>query len=129
MHRTLKAATTRPPEKDHAAPQARFDAFREEYNQERPHAALAGKTPGSQYLKSERRCPGAAPEPEYPKHFLVRRVSRAGNLRMHHRQVFVSIALTGELLGLEETEDREWSVYLGLYLLGRLKEENYRIQA
>jgi transposase InsO family protein len=129
MHRTLKAATTRPPEADHRAQQARFDAFREEYNQERPHAALAGKTPGSQYLKSERSYPGVAPEPEYPKHFLVRRVSRAGNFRMHNQQVFASIALVGELLGLEETEDREWSVYLGPYLLGRLREENYRLQA
>jgi transposase InsO family protein len=129
MHRTLKAATTRPPEADHPAQQARFDAFREEYNEERPHAALEGKTPGSQYLKSERAYPGKAPEPEYPKHFLVRRVSRAGNLRMHNKQVFVSIALTGELLGLEETEEQVWSVYFADYLLGRLHQRDYRVHA
>lgn len=128
MHRTLKAETARPPEKDHAAQQARFERFQAEYNQERPHAALGGRTPGSQYLKSERAYPGTAPEPTYPKHYLVRRVSRAGNFRMHNRQVFASLPLVGELLGLEETDDRIWSVYLGPYLLGRLSEENYRLQ-
>jgi hypothetical protein len=108
--------------------EARFDRFQAEYNHERTHAALGGKTPGSQYRKSERAYPGAAPEPTYPNHYLVRRVSRAGNFRMHNRQVFASLPLVGELLGLEETDDRIWSVYLGEYLLGRLSEEHYRLQ-
>lgn len=127
MHRTLKAETTRPPEAHLAAQQARFDQFREEYNTVRPHAALDGRTPSAVYLPSERRYPEHLPEPEYPKHFLLRRVSRAGNFRMHNRQVFTTIALVGETLGFEETDDGIWSVYFCNYLLGRLHERDYRL--
>ena len=47
MHRTLKAEATRPPEHNQAAQQARFDRFRREYNDERPHEALNYRTPAS----------------------------------------------------------------------------------
>ena len=39
MHRTLKAEACRPPQGTLGAQQRRFDAFRREYNQERPHEA------------------------------------------------------------------------------------------
>src|SRR6185369_10852744 len=37
MHRTLKAETTRPPARTLAAQQRKFNAFRAEFNDERPH--------------------------------------------------------------------------------------------
>ena len=40
MHRTLKAETTRPAAGSLTAQQRRFNDFREEFNQERPHEAL-----------------------------------------------------------------------------------------
>jgi hypothetical protein len=40
MHRTLKAETARPPEADLESQQRRFDAFRKEFNEIRPHEAL-----------------------------------------------------------------------------------------
>ena len=40
MHKTLKAETTRPPAANAAAQQRRFDSFRVEYNNERPHQNL-----------------------------------------------------------------------------------------
>ncbi len=40
MHRTLKEQTTRPPAADRRGQQRRFDDFRREYNEERPHEAL-----------------------------------------------------------------------------------------
>ncbi|MFL5574710.1 MAG: integrase core domain-containing protein [Gemmatimonadaceae bacterium] len=42
MHKTLKAEACRPPEANGRAQRRRFDAFRAEYNTERPHAALGG---------------------------------------------------------------------------------------
>lgn len=36
MHRTLRAETTRPPGVDLARQQRMFNAFRHEYNEERP---------------------------------------------------------------------------------------------
>jgi transposase InsO family protein len=40
MHRTLKAATTRPPQAHLAAQQRAFNRFRVLYNEERPHQYL-----------------------------------------------------------------------------------------
>ncbi len=45
MHRTLKQETAMPPERNFRAQQRAFDRFRHEYNQLRPHEALAMQTP------------------------------------------------------------------------------------
>jgi hypothetical protein len=47
MHRTLKAAATRPPERHQQAQQGRFDRFCREDNEARPHEALHSRTPAS----------------------------------------------------------------------------------
>ena len=54
MHRDLKAETTRPPAAELAAQQRLFDAFREEFNEERPHEALGQQTPAELYTPSPR---------------------------------------------------------------------------
>jgi transposase InsO family protein len=79
MHRTLKAEATRPPERNQATQQARFDRFCQEYNYERPHEALGQRTPASLDHSSPRRMPAKLAEPEYPGHCLVRRVSNVGS--------------------------------------------------
>src|SRR5436190_4070595 len=78
MHRTLKAATARPPAANARAQQRRFDAFRQEYNEERPHEALGGEPPGRLWRPSARPYPEKMPEPEYPEHTEKRLVSNAG---------------------------------------------------
>ena len=45
MHLTLKREATRPPGMNPLYQQARFDAFRYEFNSERPHQALAMQCP------------------------------------------------------------------------------------
>jgi putative transposase len=57
MHKTLKAEATRPPKADRRAQQRRFDTFRAELNEERPHEALAQATPASCYAASPRAYP------------------------------------------------------------------------
>jgi transposase InsO family protein len=57
MHSTLKAETARPPRSRWRAQQRSFQAFRQEYNHERPHEALAYATPASQYQSSLRLYP------------------------------------------------------------------------
>src|SRR5262249_8360179 len=54
MHLTLKTETTRPPGFNSLQQQARFDAFRQEFNAERPHEALAMKCPAEVYSASTR---------------------------------------------------------------------------
>ena len=66
MHRTLKAETTRPAAGSLAAQQRRFNIFREEFNQERPHEALDQETPATCYAPSPRPMPDRLPPLEYP---------------------------------------------------------------
>jgi transposase InsO family protein len=58
MHRTLKQDAVRPPRANLPEQQRAFDHFREEYNDQRPHAALQHGTPGSVYQYSRREYTG-----------------------------------------------------------------------
>lgn len=127
MHRTLKAEATRPPEPSQAAQQARFDRFRREYNDERPHEALHYSTPASLYRPSPRSLPAPLPAPTYPGHYVVRRVSNAGTFRFQTRQLFISDTLLQEDIALEETADGIWSIYFYDVLLARLDERDFKL--
>jgi hypothetical protein len=135
MHRTLKAETTRPPERDMASQQARFDRWRAEVNEERPHEALGGANPSSVYRPSVRRMPDVLLEPEYPGHFevqgapMVRFLSKDGNIRFKKHQFFVSKALAHEYLGLEEVGDGVWSLSFHDRVLARFDERNWKLRA
>jgi transposase InsO family protein len=128
MHRTLKAAVCRPPRGSLAAQQRAFNRFRVEFNTDRPHQALQGRPPAAVYRPSPRPYPETLPPLEYPGHFLVKRVTSAGTVRFKHRLLFVSHALKQHAIGLTETDDGIWSIYLGSVLLGRLNERDYRIR-
>lgn len=129
MHKTLKAETTRPPEQDMIAQQARFDRWRAEFNEERPHEALGYETPASCYTASPRSMPTVLPEPEYPGHFEVRYLSKDGNVRFKHRQFFVSQTLSHEHVGFEEVDDGVWDLYFFDRLLARLDERDFKLRA
>lgn len=123
MHRTLKAETTRPPAANASAQQRLFDSFRNEFNAERPHETLEQKPPAQLYQPSPRPFPNRLPQPEYPGHFEVRRVSRNGGIRWKRGWVNISHSLLEEDVGLEETDDGVWSLYFGPMLLGRFDED------
>jgi transposase InsO family protein len=127
MHRTLKAEATRPPRGNLSAQQRAFGAFREEYNHERPHAALAGDPPAARYTHSRREYPERLPPLEYPGHFLVKRVTNAGTIRFKDRLLFLANALKQHHVGLEETGDGIWSLYLGAVLLGKIDEREMKV--
>lgn len=124
MHRTLKAETTRPPEQTLTAQQARFDDFRREYNEVRPHQALDFSTPASRYASSARPLPAALPEPSYPAHAELRSVSRNGTIKFKGRVYFLSSTLSLELVALEEVDDGIWNVYFYDRLLGRIDQRS-----
>jgi transposase InsO family protein len=129
LHKTLKAEAIRPPRATLASQQRAFNVFRREYNAERPHAALAGATPLSHYVASPRPYPRVLPPPEYPAHFLVKPVTSMGYFRFKTHLVFTARALQHQQLGLEETADGVWSLYLHTTLLGRLDERDYHVHA
>ena len=51
----------------------KFDRFRKEFNEERPHEALAMKQPAQVYHLSTRPMPKRIESYDYPSHYLVRR--------------------------------------------------------
>ena len=104
MHGTLKAEACKPAQKTPKAQQARFDAFRAEYNGERPHEALGQIPPTRLYHPSPR--PYAAPkgDPDYGDD-QVRRIRTSGEIRWSGGLIFVSEALVGEAVALREQDD------------------------
>jgi hypothetical protein len=126
MHRTLKAETTRPPATGLHGQQKRFDAFRREYNQERPHEALGQRPPGRLYRPAPRPYPERIPEVEYPGHYEVRKVVSGGTFMWHGQPVFVSESLEGEHVGLVEIEDGLWKVWFAGMELGIVDEIDLR---
>lgn len=120
MHKTLKADATRPPSSSLTEQQLRFDRFRREYNDERPHESLGQETPASCYSPSTRSFPSRLPDLSYPGHYEVRVVTQSGAINFGSRRFQISTALTNQELGLEETDDDLWTVSLGPLMLGTL---------
>jgi len=128
MHKTLKRGAIRPPRATLAAQQRAFNRFRREYNDERPHQFLRGRTPGSLYRPSSRPYAGALPALEYPRHFIVKRVTNAGTIRFKTKLLYLSTALKAHRVGLDEVDDGIWSVYFCDVLLGRIDERTALIK-
>ena len=128
MHKTLKADAIRPPRATLLTQQRAFNAFRQEYNEERPHQHLRGGTPAAVYHPSPRAYDARLPPIEYPGHFLVRRVGSAGTFCFKQRPLFITHSLASHTIGLEEVADGIWSIYFCQVLLARLDERDYRIR-
>ena len=128
MHKTLKAEATRPPRTSCRAQQRRFNTFRAEFNDERPHEALDMHTPAFFYQHSALEMPARIARLEYPDRFETRYVSANGGIRWHNHWVCVSTVCAGEYVGLEEIDDGVWNVYFGALRLGRFLERHLRIE-
>ena len=109
FHRTLLEAM-RPVAADRAAQADRFEAFRHDYNHNRPHQALGQMAPGSFYEPSPRAMPSRLPEPEYPGAMIIRKVRTSGEIKLEGQFVHISSALAGDAIGLEETQ-QGWRVW------------------
>jgi len=127
MHRTLKAETARPPAANGSSQQERFDQFRRVYNEQRPHEALLQRTPSELYQPAVRPYPKRLPKPEYPGHYEVRYVHQGGEIKWQGGYLFLSEALRGEHVGLEEDDDGVWAVYFGSHRLARFDERERKL--
>jgi transposase InsO family protein len=122
FHRTLQAEVLRAAAyPDLASAQAAFTAWREIYNQERPHHALALAVPASHYQPSPRPFPEVLPPLEYGPEDSVRAVAPSGQVRYQARAFFVSQALRGQRVALRPTPtDGVLAVYFCREWLGTL---------
>ena len=127
MHRTLKEDTARPPAATLAEQQARFDAFREIYNNERPHEGLGFRYPASLYRPSPRSYPCALREPQYGADCEVRRVRSNGEIKWRGELIFVSQVLVGEPVGIDQTQTGDWRVRYATVELGGIDIERRRL--
>jgi len=110
FHRVLKRETACPPAASRRAQQRRFGTFVTEYNDERPHEALAQTPPATRYTPSPRPMPRRVPAPVYPAAWAVRRVLRGGEIKWRGRPLFLTHVLAGEDVALEPTDDGVWLV-------------------
>ena len=128
LHRTLKEATAMPTQRNRRAQQRAFDEFRHEYNEVRPHQALAMHTPAAIYHASPRTYPARVPEPEYDR-MAVRRVQQRGDICWKgHHHIFVSEVLYGERIGLLPIDDRYQRLYLATTPIARFDTHKLRIE-
>jgi transposase InsO family protein len=119
MHLTLQQETMNPMASNRRSQQRRFDQFRNEYNQQRPHEALGMRTPDSCYTASPRPYPVRVCEPDYDTSLLVRRVHLRGQFSWKHDDVFVSETLIGERIALQPIDDHWYTIYFATFPLGR----------
>jgi hypothetical protein len=120
FHQTLKQETASPPALDLRKQQEAFARFQQEYNHERPHEALAYRTPADVYVRSVRRYPAKVPEVEYQSGAILRNISGSGDLKWKSEKTFLSKVLDGEVVGLIQQDDDFYEVYFGPVLLGWL---------
>ena len=123
----MKRETARPPAATLRAQQRRLDDFRHRYNDERPHEALGLATPASQWQPSPRAYPAHVSRPAYPGHWEVRRVCEGGRIKFQNRRTFLTEALHGQDVGLEEIEDGIWRIAYYQHPIGFLDVETGQV--
>ena len=130
-HRTLKEETTQPREKTFSAQQARFDAFRNEYNHERPHEAIHMAVPAAYYHPSTSRLPSGNEWPglDYPEGWQRRQVRQCGEIKWRGELIFVSTLLAGETLAVQPVSSTVSLIRFCSLILGVLREDNTFVPA
>jgi transposase InsO family protein len=126
FHLTLQQDTATPPAPTPVAQQHRFDRLCREYNEVRPHEALGYDTPAQHYVASSRAYPTRLEDPWYDATHQVRRVKRGGVIKWQGAEVFVSEAVSGELVGLAETASGDWAIRFTHVELGRIDRRTRR---
>jgi len=104
--------------------QARSTRWLAGYNQERPHEALAGRTPAQLYRPSRRPYPKTLPPLTYPQRWKVRRVRNRGHIKWRARLRFIGRAFVGQTVGLQPLNAAVHAVYLGQLLIGHLHDQD-----
>lgn len=128
MHLDLKGEATRPAGFNLRTQQRKLNQFVNEYNYERPHAALDLETPGSVHEYSPRPYKDKIEEWVYPNYCEVRRVTKNGAIRWRSTKwVMVATSLCDKHVGLEELGDGIWRIYFRQKMLGYFDENKLRI--
>jgi hypothetical protein len=122
MHRTLKLEVD---VADNLRTQQRaFDVWRGEFNDVRPHAALAQRPPARIYQPSSRRYPRPLTRPEPYAWSHTARVDKDGYIRLQRNKILITRALRHRDVELERVSETALSVRWGNILLGKIDEQS-----
>ena len=127
MHLTLKQEATKPAAANVLQQQTRFDTFVEQYNQERPHQALAMKVPADLYTRSARVYRGLE-DLTYPFHDQTVAVTHCRRICFKGRKVNLSHVFAGQNVGVTQVGERIWLVTFMQYDLGYFDDETCRLE-
>jgi putative transposase len=127
MHLTLKKEATKPAAANVLQQQARFDAFVDRYNRERPHQALDMKVPADVYTRSPRVYRGLE-ELSYPFHDATVMVTNCGRICWKARKINFSHVFAGQNVGVTQVGERIWLVTFMDYDLGYFDDETCRLE-
>ena len=107
--------------------QARFDRWQREFNEERPHQALAMHVPADVYTPSDQPYRGLS-ELDYPLHDWATVVTHCGRICFKGRKVNLSQVFAGQQVGIWQTDERIWLVTFMQYDLGYFDDETCRLE-
>ncbi|MCH6259408.1 integrase core domain-containing protein [Puniceicoccaceae bacterium K14] len=120
MHKTLKAEAIKPPSPNFRAQQRRFDRWRKEFNEVRPHESLEQTCPADLYHASEKRYCGSDTQVEYNERFKKVFVQENGSIRHNKNSYYIGDAFAGVHVGLLKINRLRTEVYYANIRLGRL---------
>jgi putative transposase len=127
MHLTLKREATKPAAANVLQQQARFDAFVQQFNHERPHQALEMKVPADLYVRSPRVYRGLE-DLSYPFHDGTFTVTTCGRICFKGQKVNLSQVFAGQNVGVTQVGERIWLVTFMTYDLGYFDDETCRLE-
>jgi putative transposase len=98
--------------------QAAFDLWREEYNTQRPHEALAMRVPAEVYQRSERRYKGTPTEVDYGGMETRKVRDKTGEIGYRRERIMITSAIGGWTVGLSPEKNGLVEVWFSKLLLG-----------
>lgn len=125
LHRTLnEELLSRRPFADLEECQARFEPWRQSYNEVRPHEACQDRPPSCRYQTSERPFPETLPPVTYAPGETVRKVDPCGVLSFQNHRFRIGRGFAGQSVALRGTEGTTgYIVHFGVHPIAALDLE------
>lgn len=124
FHRTLNEdLLKRTLIRDLAHAQQLFDAYRVEFNTERPHGALNLDVPAKHYVRSSRPLPHAPKEPEYEAGKTLRKVNCKGYISLKNHRYYLSEIFADKFMELDCLDEKIFAVCYGNFIVAKIDVE------
>lgn len=121
MHLTLQQDAAKPDDLELEEQIIKLWEFQDYYNNVRPHESIGQQRPCDVYYPSSRLYTGRLKSPEYPSGYKIGKVKSCGKMSLRGGEIYVGRTLSGEPIGLKETE-KGLEAYFGPIFLGLVNE-------